>query len=86
MASATSGESFSSYLGAARDCVPCGIMDSIPELLDAVDSYVSEGHVRIKLKIKPGWDVEPVRAVCERFGGDLLLQADTNAAYTLVDA
>ncbi|MGW3833112.1 o-succinylbenzoate synthase [Streptomyces microflavus] len=85
-----SGESFGSYLGAARDRVPCGvsvgIMDSIPELLDAVDGYVSEGYVRIKLKIEPGWDVEPVRAVRERFGDDLLLQVDANAAYTLVDA
>ncbi len=84
------GESFGSYLGAARDRVPCGvsvgIMDSIPELLDAVDGYVSEGYVRIKLKIEPGWDVEPVRAVRERFGDDLLLQVDANAAYTLVDA
>ncbi|MEU6312264.1 o-succinylbenzoate synthase [Streptomyces sp. NPDC047014] len=84
------GESFASYLGASRDRVPCGvsvgIMDSIPELLDAVEGYVSEGYVRIKLKIEPGWDVEPVRAVRERFGDDLLLQVDANAAYTLVDA
>ncbi|MFI8828216.1 o-succinylbenzoate synthase [Streptomyces sp. NPDC053431] len=85
-----SGESFGSHLGAARDRVPCGvsvgIMDSIPELLDAVDRYVAEGYVRIKLKIEPGWDVAPVRAVRERFGDDLLLQVDANAAYTLVDA
>ncbi|MGV9689158.1 o-succinylbenzoate synthase [Streptomyces sp. NPDC003444] len=85
-----SGESFGSYLGAARDRVPCGvsvgIMDSMSELLDAVDGYVAEGYVRIKLKIEPGWDVEPVRAVRERFGDDLLLQVDANAAYTLVDA
>jgi O-succinylbenzoate synthase len=61
-------------------------MDSIPELLDAVEGYIAEGYVRIKLKIEPGWDVEPVRAVRERFGDDLLLQVDANAAYTLVDA
>ncbi|ATL32758.1 o-succinylbenzoate synthase [Streptomyces formicae] len=84
------GESFGSYLGAVRDRVPCGvsvgIMDSVPQLLDAVERYVAEGYVRIKLKIEPGWDVEPVRAVRERFGDDLLLQVDANAAYTLVDA
>jgi O-succinylbenzoate synthase len=84
------GESFGSYLGAARDRVPCGvsvgIMDSIPQLLDAVEGYVAEGYVRIKLKIEPGWDLAPVRAVRERFGDDLLLQVDANAAYTLVDA
>jgi o-succinylbenzoate synthase len=38
------------------------------------------------LKIEPGWDVKPVRAVRERFGDDLLLQVDANAAYTLADA
>ncbi|MFF6995898.1 o-succinylbenzoate synthase [Streptomyces sp. NPDC008313] len=83
-------ESFGSYLGAARDRVPCGvsvgIMDSVPELLDAVEEYIAEGYLRIKLKIEPGWDIEPVRAVRERFGGDLLLQVDANAAYTLADA
>ncbi|MEV4898545.1 enolase C-terminal domain-like protein, partial [Nonomuraea sp. NPDC055795] len=84
------GESFGRFLGAERDRVPCGvsvgIMDSIPELLEAVGGYLDEGYVRIKLKIEPGWDVEPVRAVRERFGDDVLLQVDANAAYTLVDA
>ena len=44
------------------------------------------GYVRVKLKIEPGWDLEPVRAVRERFGDDLLLQVDANTAYTLADA
>ena len=66
--------------------VSVGIMDSIGELLDAVDGYVDEGYRRIKLKIEPGWDVEPVAAVRERFGDDLLLQVDANTAYTLADA
>ncbi|WP_306205685.1 o-succinylbenzoate synthase [Actinoplanes sp. RD1] len=84
------GRSFARELGAVRDRVPCGvsvgIMDSIPQLLDAVDGYLAEGYVRIKLKIEPGWDVEPVRAVRERFGDDVLLQVDANTAYTLADA
>lgn len=84
------GQSFGHALGAVRDRVPCGvsvgIMDSIPELLDAVGGYLDEGYVRIKLKIEPGWDVEPVRAVRERFGDDVLLQVDANTAYTLGDA
>ncbi len=42
--------------------------------------------MRIKLKIEPGWDVEPVQAVRERFGDALLLQVDANTAYTLDDA
>ncbi|GAA0318637.1 o-succinylbenzoate synthase [Actinoallomurus spadix] len=84
------GRSFGRELGAVRDRVPCGvsvgIMDGVPELLDAVGGYLAEGYVRIKLKIEPGWDVEPVRAVRERFGDDLLLQVDANTAYTLGDA
>ena len=78
------------FLGATRDRVDCGvsvgIMDSVPQLLDAVGGYLDEGYVRIKLKIEPGWDVEPVRAVRERFGDDVLLQVDANTAYTLRDA
>ena len=81
---------FARELGAVHDRVPCGvsvgIMDSIPALLDAVGGYLDEGYVRIKLKIEPGWDVEPVRAVRERFGDDVLLQVDANTAYTLADA
>ncbi|MEU9885985.1 o-succinylbenzoate synthase [Sphaerisporangium sp. NPDC051011] len=84
------GQPLASFLGAARDRVPCGvsvgIMNSIPELLDAVEGYLSEGYIRIKLKIEPGWDLEPVRAVRERFGPDVPLQVDANAAYTLADA
>ncbi|ADG88713.1 o-succinylbenzoate synthase [Thermobispora bispora] len=85
-----SGESFARFLGAVRDRVPCGvavgITGSLPELVDTVGRYVAEGYARIKIKIKPGWDVEPVRALRERFGDGLLLQVDANAAYTLADA
>ncbi|MER5324907.1 o-succinylbenzoate synthase [Streptosporangium roseum] len=84
------GQPLASFLGASADRVPCGvsvgIMNSVPELLDAVGGYLDEGYVRIKLKIEPGWDLAPVRAVRERFGDDLLLQVDANAAYTLADA
>jgi O-succinylbenzoate synthase len=84
------GRPLARELGAVRDRVPCGvsvgIMDAIPQLLDAVAGYLDAGYVRIKLKIEPGWDVEPVRAVRERFGDDVLLQVDANTAYTLADA
>jgi O-succinylbenzoate synthase len=63
-----------------------GIASSIGALLDEVAGYLAAGYVRIKLKIQPGWDVEPVRAVRERFGDDVLLQVDANTAYTLADA
>jgi O-succinylbenzoate synthase len=84
------GRSLATYFGATRDRVPSGvsvgIMDSVDALLDTVAGYLDAGYVRIKLKIEPGWDVEPVRRVRERFGDDLLLQVDANTAYTLGDA
>jgi O-succinylbenzoate synthase len=84
------GQSLASYLGASRSSVPSGvsvgIQPSIPTLLDVVAEYLAQGYVRIKLKIKPGWDVAPVEAVRERFGELIPLQVDANAAYTLADA
>ncbi|MCW7946347.1 O-succinylbenzoate synthase [Streptomyces hygroscopicus] len=84
------GMPFATYLGAVRDRVPAGvsvgIKPSVAELLDDVERYLAEGYVRIKLKIEPGWDVEPVRAVRERFGDALPLQVDANTAYTLAEA
>ncbi|MGQ0521996.1 MAG: o-succinylbenzoate synthase [Actinomycetota bacterium] len=66
--------------------VAVGMAASLPELVDAVAEAVDAGYRRVKLKIAPGWDVEPVRAVRERFGDGLLLQADANGAYRLADA
>lgn len=84
------GMSLGSFLGAVRPTVPAGvsvgIMDSVPRLLEAVAAYLAAGYLRIKLKIEPGWDVEPVRAVRERFGDAVALQVDANTAYTLADA
>lgn len=84
------GRPLARELGAVHDRVPCGvsvgIMPSIGELLDAVGGYLEQGYLRIKLKIQPGWDVEPVAAVRERFGDDVLLQVDANTAYTVADA
>ncbi|MEV3859362.1 o-succinylbenzoate synthase [Streptomyces sp. NPDC050095] len=86
------GMPLATYLGAVRDRVPAGvsvgIKDSVPALLDDVERYLAEGYLRIKLKIEPGWDLAPVRAVRERFGGPdtLPLQVDANTAYTLADA
>lgn len=78
------------HLGAAREAVDSGvsvgIMGSVTELLDTVARYVADGYRRIKLKIEPGWDLEPVRAVRELIGDDFPLQVDANTAYTLADA
>jgi len=83
------GESFGHFFGAVRSEVDAGvsvgIQPSIADLLKTVGGYLDQGYRRIKLKIKPGWDVEPVRAVRERFG-DVPLQVDANTAYSLADA
>jgi O-succinylbenzoate synthase len=82
--------SFATYLGAVRDKVPAGVSVGIPgslaELIDQVEGYLEEGYQRVKLKIEPGWDIEPIAAVRERFGPGLALQADANTAYTLASA
>jgi O-succinylbenzoate synthase len=84
------GRSLAALLGATRTEVPAGVavglQPSVAELLEMVARYVDAGYQRVKLKIEPGRDVEVVRAVRERFGPDLLLQVDANAAYRLADA
>ena len=83
------GESLAQHLGAVREVVDCGvsvgIQENVPMLLEVVEGYLTAGYRRIKLKIEPGLDIELVRAVRETFG-DILLQVDANAAYTLADA
>ena len=80
-------QSLADYLGAVRSEVECGVSVGIPtsetidELLEEVGSYVDAGYRRIKLKIEPGWDLEPVAAVRERWPS-IPLQVDANQAYT----
>jgi O-succinylbenzoate synthase len=84
------GISLASYLGATQtrvaSGVSVGIQPSIDKLLEVVGRYVADGYVRIKLKIEPGRDIEPVRAVRKAFGDAMLLQVDANAAYRVEDA
>ena len=76
-------------LGGARDEIPCGvsigIQPTIPELIAKVERELAAGYQRIKIKIKPGWDIEPVGALRERFPR-IRLMVDANSAYTLADA
>jgi O-succinylbenzoate synthase len=65
--------------------VSVGIFPTIDELLAQVQGYVDDGYARIKLKIEPGWDIEPVRLVRELIGPDLPLQVDANTAYGRTD-
>ena len=64
--------------------VAIGIFDSTDELIERVRRYVGEGYQRVKIKIQPGWDVEPVVAVRKAFP-QLPLMVDANAAYAISD-
>jgi O-succinylbenzoate synthase len=75
--------------GGARREIPCGvsigIQDTVDQLLEKIDTELAAGYQRIKMKIKPGWDIDVIRQVRTRFP-DIRLMADANSAYTLADA
>jgi O-succinylbenzoate synthase len=76
------------HLGGVNPEIACGvsigIQDSPEQLIDKVQTELDAGYQRIKIKIKPGWDLEIVRRVRERFP-EILLMGDANSAYTLKD-
>jgi O-succinylbenzoate synthase len=65
--------------------VSIGIQDSLAQLVDRVGAELAEGYQRIKIKVKPGWDLNAAAAVRERFG-HVPLMVDANGAYRLEDA
>jgi O-succinylbenzoate synthase len=75
--------------GGARREIPCGvsigIQNSVEQLLEKIERERAAGYQRIKMKIKPGWDVDVIRQVRARFPA-IKLMADANSAYTLEDA
>lgn len=83
------GVSLSQLLGGVRETIPCGvslgIQSSIPELLGIIEKELAAGYQRIKLKCKPGWDVEVFERVRNRWPG-IMLSCDANSAYRLRDA
>jgi len=74
--------------GGARREIPCGvsigIQDSVEQLLDKIEQELAAGYQRIKMKIKPGHDVDAVRQVRKAFPS-IKLMVDANSAYTLAD-
>jgi O-succinylbenzoate synthase len=76
-------------LGGTREEIPCGVSIGIQPTMDGLIAKAEEalaaGYQRIKIKIKPGLDIEPVRALRERFPRARLM-ADANSAYRLADA
>ena len=84
----TSKQSMSQLIGGTRPAiavgVSLGIQPTVDQLLRRVDQYLALGYQRIKLKIKPGWDVAVVREVRRRHP-NILLSVDANSAYRLDD-
>jgi O-succinylbenzoate synthase len=60
--------------------VSIGIQDSHDQLLDKIDTELHAGYQRIKVKVKPGWDVEVLSKIRERWPR-ILLSCDANSAY-----
>jgi O-succinylbenzoate synthase len=83
------GEPLSRVLGGTRDRiasgVSIGIQPSLDDLAAKVERELAAGYRRIKIKIKPGWDLAPVEMIRRRFGA-IPLMVDANAAYTVADA
>ncbi len=76
-------------LGGSREEIPCGVSIGIQPNTDTlvakVEKELAAGYQRIKIKVKPGWDLEPVKILRERFPR-IRLMADANSAYRLEDA
>jgi O-succinylbenzoate synthase len=83
------GQPLSRALGGTRERiasgVSIGIQDSFDHLHAKIQTELAAGYRRIKIKIKPGWDLAAVEMVRKQFG-DIPLMVDANAAYTLADA
>ena len=83
------GEPLSRVLGGVKNKIPSGvsigIQKNIQQLLKTIDTYLSEGYQRVKLKIKPSWDIEVIKEVRKHYP-DIPLMVDANAAYTISDA
>jgi o-succinylbenzoate synthase len=61
--------------------ISLGIQESVKDLLNLIDDAVGKGYRRMKVKIKPGWDVDVIREIRRQFP-DVPLMADANSAYT----
>ncbi len=76
-------------LGGSHSEIACGvsigIQDSHEQLLHKIETELAAGYQRIKVKVKPGWDVEVLEKIRERWP-TILLSCDANSAYTLADS
>ncbi|MBS2040282.1 o-succinylbenzoate synthase [bacterium] len=65
--------------------ISLGIENTLEDLFPQIEAGINQGYRRIKLKIKPGWDVQVLQAVRKRWP-ELVLQVDANSAYRLEQA
>jgi O-succinylbenzoate synthase len=88
IASQKQGMPLGKLIGGTLEEIPCGvsvgIQNTAEELLEKIQREVAAGYQRIKVKIKPGWDVEVLEQVRSKFPR-IALMADANSAYTLED-
>jgi O-succinylbenzoate synthase len=82
------GVSIARLLGGTLEEIPCGvsigIQESVEVLLEKIERELAAGYQRIKIKVKPGWDLEVLERIRSKFP-DIPLMVDANSAYTLAD-
>jgi o-succinylbenzoate synthase len=82
------GQPLAELLGGTRETIPCGVSIGIQSTLDVtlakIERELAAGYQRIKLKCRPGWDVEMLEAVRKRWP-EIVLSVDANSAYRLKD-
>ncbi|WP_430602736.1 O-succinylbenzoate synthase [Enterococcus sp. DIV0724b] len=83
-----SNKSLKTYFNDTRTQIPVGvsigIQTDLTKLTDQITKYIDLGYKRIKLKIRPGYDLKPIEAIRQKFP-DILLMVDANSAYTIKD-
>lgn len=79
------GVSLARHLGGVRPVVDAGVAlglcPSVADLVTAAEDFAAQGYRRLKLKVEPGWDVEPVAAVRAALGTEVVVAVDANGAY-----
>lgn len=82
------GVSIGKLYGSSKSKIPTGvsigIQKSVDYLVDRIGEFLERGYKRIKIKIEPGWDIEPIKAIRKAYG-DIDLMVDANSAYNLDD-
>lgn len=78
--------SLAKFLGGARKKievgVSVGVIGDMSRLLREISNFLDQGYNRIKIKIKPGWDIKPIEYIRKEFG-EVKLQVDANASYDI---